>query len=122
MAPKNIFHTIDLRVSLLSVVYLLICISHLFFVPKVNHQTHNTHSSIFRRKTEDESFVQRTDKVTVDEHDKSISKIIENNSRLYNLLLFSANSYLPNLYPTLPKREIFYRHYYSYLYCRVIKI
>jgi len=89
------YHHINLSILLLTLVYVFICLSHLFLIPGHNHAGGHKVNSVFKRKTEEQNFVRRTDKILSSAQGKEISKLIRLGSKMFTLLIYHASN-IPN--------------------------
>jgi hypothetical protein len=84
----------------LTVVYFSVAVSHVFLMQRVSAHSHHQANSVFKRKTEEQNYVQRTDKVVLCIKGNVISRLIQKGSEVYTLAIYPINA-IPNIpYPS----------------------
>lgn len=119
--PSNIDH-VHLKVILLTMVYIAVCTTHLFFVPRATHAKKHNYNSIFKRKSENAISLERTEKTTVNKNDKPAHAIIRNIDLFFTCLFFKQGAV--NLKEELspPFNQLLPKHLNAHLDCSVIRV
>jgi len=103
-------------------VYIAVCTTHLFFVPKATHTKKHNYNSIFKRKLENAVSLERTEKTTVNKNDRPGHAIIRNIALFFTCLFFKQGTVNLKEELSAPYNQLLPKHLYAHLDCSVIRV